>query len=186
MKIFGTLDEENPLQFPEQSRFFRFDDNHTCTLSLKEPPEKTSHDWKKDLPTGEAFEVEMQMILRKFGYRIVEDGRKDNKYDFSYTTLSGTKLKAECKFDERSATSGNVAIEYEGSGKASGIHATEADYYFIKLFDEKWVVYQFPVNVLRFLIQSHLYKANTRGGDCNNKMYLFDVATIKKYGAMIF
>ena len=72
----------------------------------------------------------------------------------------------------------NIAVEYESYGKASGIKATESDYWFHNLCigKETYATLVFRTDVLRRIIDSLDYTKSVKGGDHNaSRMYLLNI-----------
>ena len=65
---------------------------------------------------------------------------------------------------------GNIAIEYESRGKPSGIHKTEADYWFQRLeLDEsgEFCTLVFPTPILKKIVDKYKDKLTKNVGDNN-------------------
>ena len=68
-------------------------------------------------------------------------------YDFETTQ----KIKYELKTDEKSLTTGNYYIEYQGYNKPSGITTTKADYYILSNTKEYYLI---DVDILKALTKN--------------------------------
>ena len=91
--------------------------------------------------------------------------------------LQNKKIEVKSERDIWQKT-GNIAVEYESYGKASGIKATESDYWFHNLCigKETYVTLVFRTDVLRRIIDSLDYTKSVNGGDHNaSRMYLLNI-----------
>jgi len=91
--------------------------------------------------------------------------------------LQDKKIEVKSERDVWQKT-GNIAIEYESYGKASGINATESDYWFHNLCigDETFATLVFDTHSLRRIINNLDYKRSVSGGDNNaSRMYLLNL-----------
>ena len=73
---------------------------------------------------------------------------------------------------------GNIAIEFESYGKASGINSTESDYWFHNLCigDDTFCTLVFNTQSLKKIIDNLDYKKIVNGGDNNaSRMYLLNI-----------
>ena len=77
-------------------------------------------------------------------------------YDFETTQ----KIKYELKTDEKSLTTGNFYIEYQGYNKLSGITTTKADYYILSNTKEYYLI---DVGILRALTKNKPTRATKDG-----------------------
>ena len=78
--------------------------------------------------------------------------------------------KIEVKNEEwMSGLTGNVYIEYECRGKKSGIASTQADYYAIKLSEERAIIIGVTElkQKVKELVKSGKARSNVKGGDNN-------------------
>lgn len=100
---------------------------------------------------------------------------KDFKYDLDFGVLNGeswfheimSNKKIEVKCDRMTLKTGNVYIEYESRGKASGIATSEADYWVYKFDEESAVIFKTDAlkKKLKLLVTSGIAKADVMGGD---------------------
>lgn len=140
---------------------------------------KGQYNFKKDLITGEEGEVEVKEFFEGYGYVCV--GKCiNNKFDL-LMELNRRPRKVEVKTDSYRDT-GNIAIEIESRGKASGLTVTEADY-FVTLFrfnNELWVI---EADKLRKLIHDNDFYLKENGGDknSNTKFYLIEKFKFRKH-----
>lgn len=104
----------------------------------------------------------------------------DFRYDLKYGVVEGeswfhnlvSNSKFEVKSDRLSEQTGNVYIEYESRGKASGIRTTQADYWVYKISEKQAIVIQ--TAELKRKIQKLLNEGKARmgvkGGDNNTSL----------------
>lgn len=133
--------------------------------------------FEKDLAKGHLYEAKSLNYLDYDDYKFMNGYFKE--YDLEITK-NGNKTTIEVKSDTQASYTGNLAIEYECSGKPSGINATKADFwiYFIcyKDYDE---CYKIPTEELRE-IATKCKKVS--GGDGNrSRMYLVKKSLVKNY-----
>ena len=125
-----------------------------------------------DLPNAERVVDKFEKLMQVVGYKTL---RAPN-YCFpdwdikAWRPLSNVEMTFEVKYDEMSAKTGNVAIEYESRGKLSGISTTTAKYW-VQYFDNAYH------SVLVSVLKQELPEISHRkvvGGDAgsNTKMYL--------------
>lgn len=102
----------------------------------------------------------------------------DFKYDLLTSGLKGEtwvhrlleNKKIEVKNEERmSSITGNLFIEYECRGKASGIATTQADFWVFKLANERGLIIgvQELKGKIKELVKNGNAKVNVKGGDSN-------------------
>ena len=85
-------------------------------------------------------------------------------------------IRYEVKADKRTHSTNNVCIEYEHTGKPSGISTTTADFYiyFVISPDNSYVVYKIPTHYIRELIDAKKYHRVIHNYD-DAVFYLFDI-----------
>ena len=91
--------------------------------------------------------------------------------------LQDKKIEVKSERDLWQKT-GNIAIEYESYGKASGINSTESDYWFHNLCIGKdiFCTLVFNTESLKKIITNLDYKKVVSGGDNNaSRMYLLNI-----------
>lgn len=91
--------------------------------------------------------------------------------------LQNGKIEVKAERDMWQRT-GNIAVEYESYGKASGIKATESDYWFHNLCigDDTYATLVFRTDILRRIINSLDYVRSVKGGDnMASQMYLLNI-----------
>jgi len=128
-----------------------------------------------DLDFGNIYEKKLIEILPNDSY-IIKEGYFPY-YDVEIVK-DGIITKYEVKADRYTYKTGNIAIEFECNGKASGIKTTQADYYayyVVKPYN-LFELYIIPTQLLKDKINSKEYKRIIFGGDNkNSKMYIFDL-----------
>jgi hypothetical protein len=148
----------------------------------------------QDLEAGEAVEIEVAKRLAKFwgprGYLPVLKERAKG-HDIKLLHPSARPILIEVKYDEKSEYTRNVAIEFQCSGKWSGIAATKADFWVIKYFDDGWKDGQtwryraVPTCKLVEEWRSHRYAAVYGGDECRARMILIPVRAFSTFGVLI-
>ena len=102
------------------------------------------YNFKQDLKEGEQGERTVVSDLEQYGLTLVTDN-KDNKYDVIMQRPDGTQVTYEIKTDVLckpkyvkkmalglipiTPDTGNMFIEYECRGKASGVEVTQAKWF---------------------------------------------------------
>ena len=122
-----------------------------------------------------------------------EADRKKFDLDLSYgkvreqrvaEILQDKKIEVKSERDMWMQT-GNIAIEYECNGKASGIQTTESDYWFHNLCigDDTYATLVFKTDNLRDIINTTKGKKQVYGGDNNaSKMFLISLQSLFSRG----
>ena len=100
-------------------------------------------DFRTDLKLGNDGEETIIKYLMSKGCLYV-DSNDDNRYDRKMI-VKGVETTYEIKTDVKCAPlfdTGNIFIEYESRGKASGIVVTEADWFvtYFKYLNEAWFI----------------------------------------------
>jgi hypothetical protein len=105
---------------------------------------------------------------------------KCSEYD-GYWVIDNTKVYFEVKRDKYIDTTNNICIEYECSGKASGIAVTIADYY-LYMNDAMDEVYLIDVAYIKHCISTGLYHKDIRCGyKWKARAYLFNKSLFEKF-----
>lgn len=143
------------------------------------------YDYKQDKKLAVQCEYEIACkIVDRFGCDFVEYNN-DNKYDVLFRAKNGNLIKVEIKQDFTCARTGNVGVEYECRGKASGIQTSEADLYCFRVHEAEGIYndYLIPVKELKSMIINKFFKTIVVGGDekSNSKNFLFDLETFKSH-----
>lgn len=139
--------------------------------------------FNSDLAFGKQYENIAVQIVENDGEIIIEHPEGYCKeYDFKTD-----KYVYEVKSDRLTYKTGNLYVEYECSGKPSGIATTTADYWFyfvvmpvsIKNYPNNYRAYKIPTSHIRQLITP---TARTiMGGDCRTKGYLFKESSLTDF-----
>jgi hypothetical protein len=98
--------------------------------------------------------------------------------------LQDKKIEVKSERDMWMRT-GNIAIEYECNGKASGIQTTESDYWFHNLCigDDTYATLVFKTDNLRDILNTTKGKKQVYGGDNNaSKMFLVSLQSLFSRG----
>lgn len=130
----------------------------------------------KDLELGKKYE---KIALEYLDYDSIEyTVGKFSEYDF-IVCKDNIEHKVEVKSDRLGFKTGNICIEYECRGKASGINKTTADYWLYFIISEKTDCYKIPVVELKELVKN---SRSVSGGDGKlAKMYLLKISSLDKY-----
>jgi hypothetical protein len=103
---------------------------------------------------------------------------------FKAYDLCVDNVKYEVKSDRKTYKSGNICIEYECNGVASGIRTTTADFYvyFVVVASNVHHLYIIPVEYIKEIIADKKYHKDIRGGDgWRAKIYLFDISLFTQF-----
>jgi len=136
-----------------------------------------------DLKLGNDGEMVIIEYLLKRGSKLL-DTNDDNKYD-ARMVKDGVETTYEIKTDVKCAplfNTGNIFIEYESRGKASGISVTEADWFvtYFKYLGEVWFI---KTKKLRKLIEDNDFPTFKDAGDVGSAThgYLIKRKEFKDY-----
>jgi hypothetical protein len=136
-----------------------------------------------DLKLGNDGEMVIIEYLLKRGSKLL-DTNDDNKYD-ARMVKDGVETTYEIKTDVKCAPlfdTGNIFIEYESRGKASGISVTEADWFvtYFKYLGEVWFI---KTKKLRKLIEDNDFPTFKDAGDVGSAThgYLIKRKEFKDY-----
>lgn len=139
--------------------------------------------FKTDLKLGNDGESVIINFLESKGCTYV-DSNNNNKYDLVMLT-KGKETTYEIKTDVFIAPiydTGNIFIEYESRGKASGILVTQADWFvtYFKYLKEIWFI---KSKTLKTLIQNNNFEIFYDAGDVGSAThgYLIKRKDFKKY-----
>jgi hypothetical protein len=140
-------------------------------------------DFRKDLKLGNEGEVVVTDFLESKGHKYV-DSNNDNKYDVKMIT-NGKETTYEIKTDVKCAPlfdTGNIFIEFESRGKASGIAVTQAKWFvtYFRYLNELWFI---KSNDLRTLIENNEFQVFYDAGDVGSAThgYLINRKQFKKH-----
>lgn len=114
-----------------------------------------------DLPKGRRCEeFVFWHISQKYTNALLKDGYFPD-FDIEVPSV----FTVECKYDEMSRLTKNIAVEFQHNGKWSGIASTKADYWVHMFYDENWKWLAIPVKELQQLCKAKGSKKY--GGDYN-------------------
>lgn len=132
-----------------------------------------------DLAAGKSAEKRVAEKMLKDGlYKDVKFVEGNfSAYDAIGVTKDGKEEKLEMKNDMKSALTGNFFVEFWCGTKASGIDATEADYYVVTTHKpmQHW---KLPIDYISKLAKS--CKIVSGGDDAKAKGYLVPVSKLNK------
>lgn len=135
--------------------------------------------FEKQLAYGRAGEAYALRLINWDSYELAPDEAFPD-YDIK-TQWNGAQQTWEVKRDGYTKYTGNIVIEFESSGRPSGIMTTKADTY-IYLVDGEPTVFFIPTDVLRRFIAEGKYHAirgiAERG---KNKAYFFRRSLFEDY-----
>lgn len=134
----------------------------------------------QDIKTGEQGEAFIKEFLQALGFVYINNC-KDISYDLKMS-YNGQEYTYEIKTDTYERDTGNMVIEFECRGKASGINATQADYftYFFPRLGEIWNI---KCENLRKLIEDtnpHIFK-NAGDKGSGTKLYRLKKQDVRQY-----
>jgi hypothetical protein len=149
--------------------------------------------YNKQLPFGKKCENAVIKFMEKNHNTTLLEQRDDNKYDFKMNTKKGiltyeVKGDKHCIPDEiregkriRGYDSGNLFIEFEQSGKPSGIEVTLADWY-VYVYYYLGVMYCIKTDKLRQLIKDNDFVVKTvNDEETPNRGYLIPREQYKEH-----
>jgi hypothetical protein len=139
--------------------------------------------FKTDLILGNEGEQSLVEYLTTKGLSFV-DSNDDNRYDIKMLK-NNKEVTYEVKTDVKCAPlfdTGNIFVEYESRGKASGISVTQADWFvtYFLYFDELWFI---KSETLKQLINTNDFPKFMNAGDIGSEThgYLIKRKDFKKY-----
>jgi len=137
--------------------------------------------FQRDLAQGKKFE---RMALKYFPHETYEFSPAGCKtHDFTIRK-DGNDTQVEVKSEVLAFHTGNLAIEYECSGKPSGISVTTSKWWVHFIVDEKngnHKVFKIPVENLKKMVGSGQYRS-VSGGDKNRaRMFLVPKWCVSKF-----
>lgn len=101
-------------------------------------------------------------------------------WDF-WIEKDGQRSFWEVKRDRRTHETGNVVIEFESSGRPSGIAVTKADFW-MYIVDDEPTIFIIPVDELKALIAAEQYSCTRYVGDYGkNRAYFFRREVLADY-----
>ena len=140
------------------------------------------YNYKKDLPLGELGESTIIKFAEEKGMVPVEWGNKDYRYDFKLA-YDNRVYSYELKTDVYPHDTGNIVIEYECRGKASGISVTQADFFvtYFPHFNEIWNIR--TSDLKKMIIENPKIPKTQNSGDdgSNTKLYKINKEEFRGY-----
>jgi len=124
--------------------------------------------FERDKERGEGFEYHLLNEIKKKYPNAYKIKGYENRADLIIPEL---KIGIECKLDLMCEKTGNLAIEYEHTGKPSGIWVTKSKYWAIAFNRGGWKYMVIPVEELQF----HCSLAKRVEGAESSKLYLIPV-----------
>lgn len=127
------------------------------------------YEFKSDLITGQNGETIVREHILSFKHTKLLQLNHDNKFDFMVQKKGITKtyeVKTE-EFCKPPKDKGNLFIEIECRGKASGISVTQADWYvfYLPYYKQIWYI---ETEKLRELIETEYFHKVGNSGDVNS------------------
>lgn len=160
----------------------------SMTITYSERREMANYNFRKDLKVAKNTEKEVSELLEYWFDAKILSFNETKEYDI-LTEINGTKLSFEIKEDFMCTKTGNVSLETESRGKASGINSTEADFYIYKIHgkEEKVTYVIHSSSKLKRMIADKLYTREVVGGDRGSmtKNYLFKYDTFVSNGVLL-
>ena len=159
---------------------------------------KEDYNFNSDIEDGEKGENIIVDFLTTNGFKLINDN-KDNKYDLQMLNHKGLKTTLEVKTDvfcypERTrevggmtlhiaaSDTGNMFIEKECRGKASGIEVTKAKWFvmYYPYLHQAWFI---KTSDLKQLIEDNDFYVTEKSGDLNSntKGYLINREDYKEH-----
>jgi hypothetical protein len=136
--------------------------------------------FKEDLEFGNKYETELLQYLWFDKFEISQGYFKEydikcNWGDYEYTV--------EVKADRMTNRTGNICVEFECSGKPSGILTTTSNYYaYFEIINEKeYILYFLKTKILKKMIEKKKYHRIVFCDNFKNKAYLFNKNHFEKY-----
>lgn len=151
-----------------------------------------NYDFKKDHKIAVKTEEFIATLIMKANPSKIKkiQHNDDNRYDLGILTTSGEFIKVEIKEDFTCQETGNVGLEFECRGKASGIAVSQADLYCYRIHEPNGdiCVYMIETKLLKKMVNANQYHRVVTGGDegSNSKNYLFKLETFKKNAQLYY
>ena len=142
--------------------------------------ESGEYNFNKDLVKGEKGEDFIILFMESLGFQFI-NRCNDNRYDITMG-YNGCSYSYEIKTDSYPRDTGNIAIEFEGRGKPSGISVTQADY-FVTYFPNLGEIWNIRTDDLKKLIKENNIKSIAGAGDpgSNTKLHLIKKSTFRNH-----
>ena len=134
------------------------------------------------LVQGKKYEIETLKYIDCDSYNFSQGNFKD--WDIEIIK-DNVKTYYEVKSEKNAGKYGNIAIEYECNGKASGVTSTTCNIWchYAIMNDGSYILYFIPIEDLRALISEKKYHRNIIGcGDGKrSSIYLFRMKDLAKW-----
>lgn len=149
-----------------------------------------NYDFKKDHKIAVKTEEEIAKMLQDANPGKIKriQFNHDNRYDLGVLLTNGEFLTIEIKEDFTCARTGNVGLEYQCRGRASGISVSKADLYCYKVHEPSGDIayYIIETKTLKTMIKGNLFDRVVTGGDpgSDSKNYLFKLDVFKKHAEL--
>jgi len=131
----------------------------------------------RDLRLAQKGEKQVASLLKQAGFRV--RGFNDTYTHDFLIQVGKDKLHIEIKEDFMCERTGNIAVEYECRGRASGVATTKADFIIYRIHTPAGIRHSVSrVELLQTMISNKVYSRQVTGGDpgSNTRMYLFPIA----------
>lgn len=142
-----------------------------------------NYDFETDLIISGRTEEEIADLIEVRNSNVVDIKiNNDGRYDLEIVLKNGQSKYIEIKEDFMCAKTGNIAIEYQCRGKASGVSTTEADIWIYKVHTKNGnELYGINIEDLKKSIGNSEYFRRVSGGDpgSNTMMYLYKYIKFK-------
>lgn len=138
------------------------------------------YEFKKDITTGVQGENFIRMLLEEKGFKFISDCQ-DNSHDLRMS-YGEKEYTYEIKTDVYPRDTGNLVVEFESRGKASGVAVTKADY-FVTFFPHLGEIWNIRTEDLRKLIAETAPGIFQNSGDAgsNTKLYRLKKKDIRNH-----
>lgn len=149
------------------------------------------YNFDSDLKTGHVAEAEVVPLVKKYvpsGFLYVQGDRYEKSHDLLFVNpFTSKKLLIEVKWDQMSERTRNVAVEFQCSGKDSGILTSEAPMWAVKYHDTTgWVFRAVTLDKLKQAFESRKYKAKSAGDQKRATVFLVPVNEFSTWGVRLW
>ena len=138
------------------------------------------YNFKQDIQVGERGEDIIINHLISLGFSFLNKNH-DYRYDYKMS-YNNNIITYEQKTDIYPKNTGNLVVEFECRGKASGLSVTQADYFitYFAHFGEIWVIKTEDLKKLITYLKPHVMK-NSGDKGSNTKLYRLKKSRIRKF-----
>jgi hypothetical protein len=142
------------------------------------------YNFEKDLADGQQAEAEVMLLLAGY-FKVPESDISRNNTSAFDLSINSLQLTFEVKNDLMAAKTGNVAVEYESRGRASGLAISQALYWVYKFSNKYYLLHSNRLK--QELFDNKNYFRLATGGDAgsNTKMFLIKVPEFISWGTAI-